>query len=227
MGKAILIVGDSGSGKSTAVENLNPKTTYIINAKGKSLPWRGSKKQYSVENKNYFSTDQPNMILTILDKISAERTEIKTVVVDDWQYVSAAELMAKSGEKGYDKFSSIGKAIYSLADKPKSLREDLTVVFLTHSEDLTDADGNRKIKAKTVGKLIDNHITLEGMFTIVLYTNVEKTKDGMKYQFVTNTDGTNTAKSPKGMFPYKIDNDLSLVLNGIEKYENSEVETTV
>lgn len=223
MGKSVLIVGESGSGKSTAIEKLDSKTTFIINAKGKSLPWKGSKKQYSVELKNYFSTDQPSLILTILDKISVDRPEIKTVIIDDWQYVSAAELMAKAEIKGYEKFSSIAKAIYSLSDKPRQLREDLTVFFLTHSEDITDSDGNRKTKAKTVGKMIDNQITLEGMFTIVLYTNIEKTKEGMKYQFLTNSDGITTAKSPKGMFAYKIDNDLSQVIKAIEEYENTEI----
>lgn len=227
MGRGILVVGESGSGKSTAIEKLNPKTTYIINAKGKSLPWQGSKKQYSAEKKNYFSTDQPSMILAILDKISSERTEIKTVIVDDWQYVSSAELMAKSGEKGYEKFTSIAKSIYTLADKPRQLRDDLNIIFLTHSEDAVDSDGNRKTKAKTVGKMIDNQITLEGLFTIVLYTTIEKTKESMKYQFVTNSDGVNTAKSPKGMLPYKMDNDLTLVLSAIDKYENVEVAETI
>ena len=97
MGKGVLIIGESGSGKSTAIEKLNPKTTFIVNAKGKSLPWQGSKKQYSAELRNYFSTDQPGLILATLKKISDTRLEIKTVIVDDWQYVSAAELMAKSG----------------------------------------------------------------------------------------------------------------------------------
>jgi len=225
MAKGILVVGESGSGKSTAIEKLNPKTTFIVNAKGKSLPWQGSKKQYSAEKRNYFSTDQPNLILATLRKISESRPEIKNIIIDDWQYVSSAELMAKSGEKGYEKFTSIAKSIYTLSDEPRQLREDLNVFFMTHSEDTTDSDGNRKTKAKTVGKMIDNQITLEGLFTIVLYTMVEKTKDGMRYQFITNSDGINTAKSPKGMLPYKIDNDLSLIIKAIDVYENKELET--
>ncbi len=226
MGQGILIIGESGSGKSTSLENLNPKETFIINVKGKSLPWQGFKKQYSAENKNLFNTDQAGQVLDALQKISDTRPEIKQIIVDDWQFISSAELMARSSEKGFEKFTSIAKSIYSIADKPRQLRDDLKVFYLTHSEDVVDSDGNRKTKAKTVGKMIDNQITLEGLFTIVLYTNVEKTKEGMKYQFVTNSDGTNTAKSPKGMFDAKIPNDLKEVIKRIDKYENNVVLTS-
>lgn len=91
---------------------------------------------------------------------------------------------------------------------------------MSHAEDLTDSLGNRKTKAKTVGKLIDNVVTLEGLFTIVIYTSVEKTKEGMQYSFLTQNDGSNTAKSPRGMFEEKEPNDLKHVISKMHEYYN-------
>jgi hypothetical protein len=227
MAKGVLIVGESGSGKSTSIENLDPSSTFIINVKGKSLPFKGWKSKYSLFSSkdnpsgNYYTTDQASIVVGILNHISANMPHIKVVVLDDYQYISASEFMAKADQKGFDKFTSIGKNLYSTADLPSKLRDDLCIFYLNHAEVAQDLDGNRKLKAKTIGKLVDNVITLEGLFTIVLYTEVEKTKEGMKYMFLTQTDGSNTAKSPKGMFSSdKIPNDLATVVKAIEDYDN-------
>jgi hypothetical protein len=100
------------------------------------------------------------------------------------------------------------------------MREDLTIFFLTHSEDTVDGNGNRKVKAKTIGKMIDNTLTLEGLFSIVLFGRVKKTEDGLEYGFDTVNNGENTCKAPMDMFenPF-IDNDLQLVKNCIAEYE--------
>ena len=104
---------------------------------------------------------------------------------------------------------------------PKDLREDLYVFFLTHSEESTDVNGHRKVKAKTIGKMIDNTLTLEGLFSIVLFGRVKKTEDSLEYGFDTVNNGENTCKSPMGMFdePF-IENDLQLVKDCITKYES-------
>lgn len=113
----------------------------------------------------------------------------------------------------------MGKHIYEVADYHNKLREDLTVVYINHVEESTDVMGDRKLKAKTIGKLVDNVITLEGLFTIVLYTKVKKAKDGVEFVFETQNSGSNTAKTPKGMFDtIEIPNDLNLVINKMNEY---------
>jgi hypothetical protein len=103
---------------------------------------------------------------------------------------------------------------------PKDMREDITIFFLTHSEETVDGTGNRKVKAKTIGKMIDNTLTLEGLFSIVLFGRVKKTDDGLEYGFDTQNNGENTCKSPMDMFEESfIDNDLQLVKNCIAEYE--------
>jgi len=139
-----------------------------------------------------------------------------------WQYVSSFEFFQRADEKGFEKFTDIGKGLVMMAKAPMKMRDDLTVIFLTHPEETTDASGRRKQKAKTIGKMVDEKLTLEGMFAIVLYGAVKKNKDGgMDYVFETQTNGANTCKSPMGMFKDGADipNDLSLVKEAISKYE--------
>lgn len=226
MSQEILIVGASGTGKSTSVEHLNPKETFIINVVNKPLPFKGWKslyKQFNKENPdgNYYATDDAKLIINMMKHISEKMPHIKNIIVDDYQYSFANEYMRRINEAGFKKFSEIGQNAWSIVNTSKSLREDLMVVFLTHSEVDLDAAGNKITKAKTIGKLMDSVITLEGMFTIVLYTEAIKTEKGMEYNFVTQNDGTNTCKSPRGMFEsVKIPNDLALVRKCVEEYNN-------
>jgi hypothetical protein len=124
---------------------------------------------------------------------------------------------------GYDeKFNKIAKDLANIARAPQTMRDDLIIYMLTHAEESMDAYGEKRIKAKTVGKMIDNSLTLEGLFSIVLFAKVKKDKDGtMKYVFETRNDGSNTCKSPSGMFEnFEIENDLDLVRQAIINYEN-------
>lgn len=229
MAKATLIIGASGSGKSTSISELDPSSTFIISVQNKPLPFPGSGKNYKrvdlskgpPKEGNLVVTNNPQVIKKVIEYIDAERPDIKTLVLDDWQYVAATEFMQKAEQKGYDKFTSIGKNIWMLADLPNNLqRDDLDLFYLTHSESSYDeATGAQKLKAKTVGKLVDNVLTLEGMFTTVLYTNVEKTKEGLRYSFITQNDGSSTAKSPMGMFKeLEIPNNLNIVKKAIHEY---------
>lgn len=225
MSTAILIIGESGTGKSTSVENLDPSETFIINVKGKNLPFKGSKTKYTLYSKdnpkgNYFITEDAKVVGGILDHVSKEMSHIKNIIIDDFQYVAASEFMAKADQTGFAKFTSIAKNIYSMADKASKLREDLFVVYMNHAEESTDLNGDRRIKAKTAGKLIDNAITLEGLFTYVIYTNVKNNKGVMEYSFLTQNDGSNTAKSPKGCLDLKEPNDLKVVIDKIKRYNN-------
>jgi hypothetical protein len=227
MAQSVLIIAESGSGKSTSIETLNPKETFIINVANKPLPFKGWKSKYLLWSKenltgNIYSKPEADNIVACMKYVSEKRPEIKTIVIDDFQYMSGFEYMEKALEKGYDKFTKMASNLAKVATLPKDLRDDLTVFFLTHAEESTDIEGSRKLKAKTIGKMIDNVLTLEGLFSIVLFGKVKKSKEtGVKYVFETQNNGENTCKSPKGMFgSFEIPNDLALVKNAITEYEN-------
>jgi hypothetical protein len=225
MAQSVLIIADSGTGKSTSIRTLDPKETFIINIANKPLPFKGWKSKYtqiSKENKdgNLTSASSSAGIVKAIQHVDKNMPNIKTLVVDDWQYMSSFEYFDRANEKGYDKFTQIAANLAMVAKLPKDLRDDLTVFFLTHSEDSTDINGNRKVKAKTIGKMIDNTLTLEGLFSIVLFGKVNKNDDGeLLYGFETQNNGENTCKSPMGMFEnIFIPNDLQLVKDCIEEY---------
>jgi energy-coupling factor transporter ATP-binding protein EcfA2 len=224
MGNQVLIIGRSGSGKSTSLETLDPKSTFIVNALGKPLPFKGWKSKYSPfsskdKTGNLVNTFDANIILQVMDIVNKDLVNIKSLVIEDVQYVSACAYMDKIEETGYSKFNKIGKNLYLLMTKPKEFRDDLTVFYLNHEDEVIDEMGNSKIKAKTIGKMIDNLLSLEGLFTVVLHASNKKTKEGVKYFFETQTDGSTTAKSPRGMFDtMEIPNDLELVRKSIISY---------
>ncbi|KXA12940.1 AAA family ATPase [Fusobacterium nucleatum] len=217
MANMIMIIGESGTGKSTSIENLNEKETFIIQAVDKPLPFKEYKKKYPLRSKenpkgNRFISDKAEVIIKILSTLDKEK-EIKNIIIDDSQYVMANEFMKRAKEKGFDKFTEIGQNFYNLINKANSMREDINIIFLQHIE---IADDGRK-KAKTIGKLIDEKICLEGRFTIVLATEVED----RVYYFRTQNNGNDTCKSPKGMFDkLRIPNDLNYVIQKSNEYFN-------
>jgi hypothetical protein len=219
MAQEVLIIGTSGTGKSTSIEYLDPKSTFIINVGRKSLPFKGWKAKYNAEKKNFFESDKSIQVLAALKKIN-DMKHIKTVIIDDYQYTMASEYMRRANETGFRKFTDIAQGAWNIIDYVKEMRSDLTAVFMMHSEIDYDAHGNKRTKAKTIGKMMDNVVTLEGLFTVVLYTDVSKGEKGMEYKFCTQNDGVNTAKSPRGMFSEeKIDNNLKTVIDKISEYE--------
>ena len=226
MADSVLVIADSGTGKSTSIRTLDPKETFIINIANKPLPFQGWKSKYtqiSKENKdgNITSASSSAGIVKAIQHVDKNMPHIKTLVVDDCQYMSSFEYFDRANEKGYDKFTQIASNLAQVAKMPKDLRDDLYVFFLTHSEDSTDINGHRKVKAKTIGKMIDNALTLEGLFSIVLFGKVIKQEDGaLEYVFETKNNGENTCKSPMGMFDEdKIPNDLHYVKECIVKFE--------
>lgn len=227
MAQGILVIAESGAGKSTSIETLDPKETFIINVANKPLPFKGWKKKYILWSKdnpsgNLYTGSSAQQIEACLGYINSKRPEIKTIVVDDFQYMSSFEFFDRSDEKGYEKFTQIGANLARIARMPKDLRDDLTIIFLTHAEESTDLEGKRKFKAKTIGRMVDEKLSLEGLFSIVLFGKVKKDKDGnIRFVFETQNNGENTCKSPKGMFPdFEIPNDLAYVRQAIHDYEN-------
>lgn len=227
MAQSILIIAESGCGKSTAIENLKPEETFIINVANKPLPFKGWKKKYApfdiaTKKGNIASVSKPTDIEAVLKIINNERKDIKNIVIDDFQYMSAFEYFGRATEKGYEKFTQMGAALAHISKLPILMRDDLMVFYLTHSEEATDIEGKRRVKAKTIGKMVDEKLTLEGLFSIVLFGKVKKNDKGeMRYIFETQNNGENTCKSPKGMFPgFEIPNDLQYVREAIIAYEN-------
>ena len=227
MAQGVLIIAESGAGKSTSIETLDPKETFIINVANKPLPFKGWRKKYTIWSKenpsgNMYDKAGPENIEACIKYVSEKRPEIKTIVVDDFQYMSSFEFFDKANEKGYEKFTQIGAHLARIARMPKDMKEDLIIFFLTHAEEATDMEGKRKFKAKTIGKMVDEKLTLEGLFSIVLFGKAKRNKEGdIRYVFETQTNGENTCKSPRGMFPtLEIQNDLQYVVESIKNYEN-------
>lgn len=203
MSIATLILGESGTGKSTSLRNLNPKNTLLIQCINKPLPFPS--KDWTVRNRktnpngNVFRTDNSENIIKAIQMSDAE-----VVIIDDYQAVMVNELMNKCNERGYDKFTSIGKNAWDVFNAAGTAAEHRRIYILAH----TQTDDFGAVRMKTVGKLVDSTIVPEGYFTIVLRTHVETGK----YYFSTQSNGNDCCKSPMGMFDsLKIENDLSQV----------------
>ena len=216
MSECTLVIGESGTGKSTSLRNLDPKETYIINVLDKPLPFRGYKANYKVTTKenplgNYKATDDFDEIIKGIKYININRPDIKNIIIDDYQYVLANEYMRRAKERGFDKFTEIAQHAWLVIKELTECRNDLFAFVLCHS----DADSSGKMKCKTIGKMLDEKITLEGMFTCVLHTQIIDSK----YKFLTQNNGNFLAKSPFGMFDEQyIDNDLQYVRKRIIEY---------
>lgn len=200
MGVLVYVLGRSGTGKSYSMKDF--EDLGVVNVQGKILPFKGSNK-FTIVN-----TDDSSSIVVAIRELAKN---YKAIVVDDFQYVMANEFMRRATERGYDKFTEIAKHAWDIAECVKYLPADVIVYVLCHTD--TDQDGFEKLK--TIGKLLDEKIVLEGMSTIVLKTAVS---DG-QYMFLTQNNGKDTVKSPEGMFPtYAIDNNLKYVDQKIRSY---------
>lgn len=217
MAKVICIMGESGSGKTTSMRNLDPETTYYIDSDRKGLSWKGWKKQYNTEKKNYFCSDEPEKVKSKLVGISEKCPKIKTVVIDTIGSIMVADEMRRSREKGFDKWLDLATCVWDMVDMAYLLREDLTVIFVAHTQTERTEDGYIFTKIKTSGKKLDK-ICLESKFTTVL---IAKCIDG---EFVFETRAKNsTAKTPMGLFDTDtIPNDIKTVIEALEEFEKGE-----
>lgn len=215
MANVIGIMGDSGSGKTTAFRNIDPKTTMYVDCDKKGLSWKGWKKDFNSENKNYIITDSPAMALDILMKVSKmkEFSHIKAIVFDTINGLMVADEMRRSKEKGYDKWQDLAVCIYNLVDYALVARPDLTVFFIAHTQTEMDDSGYMFTHIKTSGRKLDK-IVLESKFSTVL---LAKCVDG-RYVFETQSNRS-TAKSPLGLFEEKeIENDANIVLKALAEF---------
>lgn len=203
MGVGVLILGHSGSGKSASMRNCTADRFGIINVQSKPLPFRSELKTYNTDNYE-----------DIVNALKKGKTP--SFVIDDSQYLMSHEFMYRASEQGYQKYSHIGTNFFKLLEAIRKLPDD-RIVYLMHHIELDD--GGRE-KAKTVGKMVDNYIVVEGCFSIVL----KAIADNKGYYFRTKTNGADPVKTPIGMFEdEEIDNDLLMVDNIIRSYYGTEV----
>ena len=205
MGLPILIEGESGAGKTYSIKNLDAESTGIFAVEKSRLPF---KKQFKIAKNATYGT-----IMKVL-----QNPTLKTYIIDDSQYLMVNGVFDRAKDTGYQKYTDIGLNFRNLVHFINhKLPDDVYVYFLHHTE--TDSNTG-KTKAKTVGKMLDNYLTLEGCFNIVLQAVAE----GKEHYFITQSDGYNTAKSPEDMFDVKIPNDLALVDKAIREYYKEESE---
>jgi hypothetical protein len=202
MAQMVLVIGESGTGKSTSLRNCDPATTAVVNPVGKPLPFKGKFEMLNSE------TDSRKITKFMKEQAKAGK---KLIAVDDFQYILAVPYMNRIQEKGWDKFNDFGANYFEIIEVCKDLPDDMVVVYYSHLETLD----NGLTTVKLIGKLLREKITIEGLFTVVLRTGVAEAK----YYFYTQNSGNDTVKSPIDMFPtYGIDNDINYVADKIRNY---------
>lgn len=231
MANMLVCAGFSNSGKSTSLKYLNPEETFIISCTNKQLQIPGFRKKYkkvSIEDKKLVgnwlvsnSYEKINKILGIVDKT---RSDIKTIIIDDVNYCLSGEIMDNALIKGYEKFTLQAKNYYDLIVGAGDLRDDLTIVFISHIiNDGTDIDPMFKMYSS--GKMLDKTVNIDGLFSYILYSEryIDETSGEVKYRFKTRTDGNDTCRSVDGCFEEKyIEPNMQLVIDTINKFEMGE-----
>ena len=210
MSTAIMILGASGSGKTTSLEKLDPKQTVYIDADGKGLSWKGWRQQYNKENKNYFRCDAPEQIFSLMQQIDEKQKQIKFLVIDTLNGCMVADEMRRSKEKTYDKWMDLAQSVYGIVDYANKMREDLTVILVGHTQ--TSEDGFTCML--TNGRKL-NKICLESKMTTVLLSRINENGD---YVFETRAKNS-TAKTPRGAFDVdEIPNDITIVIDALKDF---------
>lgn len=215
MSRVIGIMGESGSGKTTSMRNLDPNTTFYIDCDKKGLSWKGWRDQYSEKKHNYFRTDLVETVESLLKKINEQDNmkHIKVIVIDTLNGLMVADEVRRMKEKGYDKWMDLAQCVWNLLDKLYTLRDDLTIVVLCHSQTQKEDDGYTFTRIKTSGKKLDK-LSIETKLTTVLYAVA---KSG-EYVFQTHANNS-TAKTPLGAFDQdEIPNDITEVIKALEEY---------
>lgn len=240
MANVISISGKSGSGKSTSIQYLDPEETFVIAVTKKDLPFAGSLADYQVFDSkegtgNHYTTHKAASIVKILNFINKKRKDIKNIVIDDIQYVMSKQAMARASEKNFDKHTEIASDYNVIIETALALRDDLFVFTLTHIDEERDREGNLvSAKIKTLGKMLDNVVVIDGLYTWNIFTTklVDIDDEGNEvtyYAFQTNDpSGKTTCKTPDGAFEeLYIPNSLQLVKDAVIEYKTRKRERAV
>lgn len=232
MSNLIGLCGLSNSGKSTSLKYLNPSSTFIISCTNKQLQIPGFRKKYQkikVENGkivgNWLVSNDYAQIQKILKVVSSTRPDIKVLVIDDANYLLSNATFKDALTKGYEKFTIQAKNYYDLIESCLNLRDDITVIFISHIENCgTDIDPSFRLY--TTGKMLTNAVNLDGLFSYLLYAEryIPDGEDDVKYHIKTRTDGNDTCRSVAGCFAEKyVEPNMKVIVDTINKFENEEV----
>ena len=215
MSKMICVMGESGAGKTTSMRTLDPTTTYYIDCDKKGLAWKGWRQQYNAERKNFMSDRDLAKINLVLKGIDVKRQDLKTVVIDTLNTCMVdKEIKAMTDKDGYSKWIDLTQFVWAICETAATLREDLTVIIVMHSETIRDDLGYTFTRIKTNGRKLEK-VVLESLFGTVLLA--KRTDDG-RYVFETQAKNS-TAKAPMGAFDsFEIENDMGAVLKALEDF---------
>ena len=224
MANNCIILGRSGTGKSTSIKNLNPKETVIFNVLKKRLPFKGSNNSYNIENKNMFIIDEYTQLIQYLDSINNKAPHVKNIIIDDMIYIMRKEYFRRAKEAGYQKYTELAQHFQQIIQTCENLRDDINVFFILHSEDVVSDNSITGYKVSTIGKLLDSQYNPVEVVPIVLYSDIKyDDKGNATYGFYTHRTMNGTieipAKSPADMFTDNfIPNDLALVVKAMNEY---------
>ena len=219
-----MILGKSGTGKSTSIKGLDPKETVVINVLGKRLPFKGSNSLYNKENKNLFQRESYTDIISLIQNISDKATNVKNIILDDFIYVMRKEYFSRARETGYNKYTELAQHFQQIISTCEKLREDLNVFMILHSEDIQSDKTTTGYKVSTVGNLVDNCYNPLEVVPMVLYSSVKyDDKGNTQYGFYTHRCKEGVveipAKTPDEMFDEDfIPNDLGYVVKKMNEY---------
>lgn len=219
-----MILGPSGTGKSTSIKGLDPKETVVLNVLRKRLPFKGSGTVYNADNKNLFNVDEHTQIVNLLNSINQKAPHVKNVIVEDMTYVMRKEFFKRAKETGYGKFTEIAQHFQQVISTCESMRDDINVFFILHSEAIQSDKTTVGYKVSTVGAMIDSQYNPVEVVPMVLYSAIKYDEKGnATYGFYTHRcmEGTVEipAKSPADMFEDDfIANDLGLVVKAMNEY---------
>lgn len=223
MANVVMLLGKSGTGKSTSIKTLNPEETVIINVLGKKLPFKGSGALYSLEKKNLFRVDDYQQMISLLQACDGQTT-IKNIVLDDAIYTMRKEYFRRAKEAGYGKFTELAQHFQQIISTCENLRDDINVFMILHSEDVQSEKTTVGYKVSTVGNMLDQQYNPMEVVPMVLYSAIKFDEKGNPtYGFYTHATMEGTiqipAKTPDGMFTADfIPNDLGMVVKAMNEY---------
>lgn len=223
MANVVMLLGKSGTGKSTSIKTLDPNETIIVNVLGKRLPFKGSNSLYSKEKKNMFRLDDYTHVVKLLEQVN-NISAIKNVVIDDSIYIMRKEYFTRAKETGYGKYTELAQHFQQIVSLCEKMREDINVFLILHSEDITSDSTTTGYKVSTIGKLLDTQYNPIEVVPMVLYSSVRyDDKGNATYGFYTHRTKEGSveipAKTPDGMFEEDfIPNDLGIVVKAMNDY---------
>lgn len=226
MANIAIILGKSGTGKSTSIKGLNPKETVVLNTLKKRLPFKGSGSLYSDANKNLFNIDDHIQVISMLESIDKKATYVKNVIIDDSIYIMRKEYFKRAKESGYGKYTELAQHFQQIIATCENLRNDLNVFLILHSEDVQSDKVTTGYKVSTIGNLLDSQYNPVEVVPMVLFSSIKyDDKGNATYGFYTHRCMQGSveipAKSPDGMFKEDfIPNDLGLVIKAMDEYYN-------